>query len=230
MPPSTRSPGRRALVRVVGQDAVEGHLAAPRTGRGRRVARASSISAGGDPQAVGHVDPVERGRLADHGGVALGAHLEEDPRHHVVHVGPGGRGPRQGGVERRRGAAEVQDTEGHEVTRLPAGPRGPFRAGRRRGGRATRGPSAVEPLRAGVRPSARARRAVPDRPSSWDVIRRRDLLPVLHPRRAARAGHRHGRGRAVERRRGHGARAHRGRTCARRRVATPAPLLQGSNR
>ena len=194
---------RRALVRVVGQDAAEGHLEGlPEVGVGVGAGLLDLLR--GDPQAVGHVDPVQLGGVAHEGLVALGAHLAQDlapPRR-----GRRPRAPRarQDRVEGRRRAAEVQDAEGHEATRLPAGLRpvpcaGVPRRGRRR----------------------------PMRPSSGDDFRRRDLLALLHPDRTARPGHRPGRERAGQRRRGHGPRAHRRRTLPRRGAAAPAALRSG---
>ena len=43
----------------------------------------------GDPQPVGHVDPVQLGRQAEHCLVAVGPHLAQDLGHHVMDVGPG---------------------------------------------------------------------------------------------------------------------------------------------
>ena len=111
--------GRHALVCVVGHDAAERHLERRPQGGVDLGARLLDLPHR-HPQAVGHVDPVELGRGPDDGGVAVGAHLPEDRRHHVVDVGTRSRGPRQDVVEGRRRAAEVQDTEGHEATRLPA--------------------------------------------------------------------------------------------------------------
>ena len=109
------------LVGVVGEDASEGHVEGRdqvRVGGGPCVLELAP----GHPETGGHVDLVQVRRAADHGGVALGPHLPEDPCHHVVDVGTRRRRARQGSVERRLRAAQVQDAEGHEDPRLPAGP------------------------------------------------------------------------------------------------------------
>ena len=199
MPPSTRSPGGAPSWRVVGQDAAEGHLERPAERRGRR-RRRPPRSPPRAPAGRRTRRPGRARRCSGRRRASPSARTSpQDPRHHVVDVGARARRARQDRVEGRRGAAEVQDAEGHEVTRLPAGSR-PL------------------PACAGVAPSR------PDRPSSGDVLRRRDLLPLLHPGRTARAGHRPGRERAGQRRRGHGARAHRGRALPRRGAASPPAL------
>ena len=116
---------RRPLVRVGGQDAPVGHLeGAPQVGIGVGAGLLDLVR--GDPQPVGHVDLVQLGREANQRLVAPGPHLAQDPGHDVVHVGTGCVRARQGRVVRRRRAAQVQHTEGHEATRLPAAPAGPF--------------------------------------------------------------------------------------------------------
>ena len=113
----------RPLVRVVGEDAAERHLQGPPQ-VGVDAGTGLLDLALGDPQAVGHVHPVQLGGGPDDGGVALGADGGEDARHRVVHVRPRCRRARQGGVERRLRAAQVQDTEGHETTQATGGPSG----------------------------------------------------------------------------------------------------------
>ncbi len=87
---------------------------------------------GRHPQPRRDVHPVGRSRAPNDRGVALGPHLGQDARHGIVHVGAGRVGAREGRVVRRRGAAEVQDTEGHEAPRLPGCPGRPSRSGGRR--------------------------------------------------------------------------------------------------
>ena len=128
MPPSTRSPGRRALVARGRPGCGRRPPRAPATGRGRRSAQASSISPRGRAARRTRRPCRARPCSARRPASPSAAHLGEDVRHHVVDVGTraptgaAGRASKGGGVPRRS-----SDAEGHEVTRLPAGPAGPSR-------------------------------------------------------------------------------------------------------
>ena len=122
---------RSALGGVIGDDPLERRLERPEE---RRVGAGAGLLdlLERHPQAVGDIDPVEGGGGPDHGGVALGADLAQNGRDGIVDVGAGCVRARQDGVERRLLAAEVQDAEGHEVTRLPGCSGGPLRRRRLR--------------------------------------------------------------------------------------------------
>ena len=198
IPSCSYSPARVPSSRVVRDDPFEGDLQGVAQ-VGIEAFRCLLDLRGGDPEAGRDVHPVEGRRAADDCGVSVGAHAGQDAGHRIVHVGAGRIRARQRRVVRRRGAAEVQYTEGHEHTRLPACPRCTSRTDRTHM-RHHRGMS-----------------------TAAEISSLSSTLQELHEPRDG-----HGRGRLGPGRRGHGARADRGGAFTGRRAPAAAAFRAGA--